>query len=97
VMECGTPSAKQSAVPPRSRTSNSSGIDADHRDAGVQEFIDARQPAPAESDDAGIGVNLAGEHGIRRAGLSIPDGRSRTQKYVAKEARSRAKSLRLLN
>jgi hypothetical protein len=80
VMECGASCAKQSTVPTCGRASNWSGVYADDGNARVQEFIDAREPAPTEPDDASIGVNLASERGIRRAGVSIPDGRCRTQK-----------------
>lgn len=72
--------AKQAAISSSGRTTDKACVDAHHCHAGFQEFIDARKPAPAETNDAGIGVYLAGENGIRRAGVSIPDGRSRAQK-----------------
>jgi hypothetical protein len=76
VMECGASGAKQAAIPPRGSTANRACINANHRYASAQELIDARKPAPAETDDTGVGVYLAGEHGIRNAGVRIPDGRS---------------------
>ena len=80
MMEGRASSAKQTTISTRGRTADRAGIDTNDRNAGFQELIDARETAPAESNDAGIGVYLASERRIRRAAVSIPDGRSRTQK-----------------
>jgi hypothetical protein len=58
--------------------------------------VDRREAAPAEPDHTHVGFDVPDQRRMRCA-LGEPDGWSGAQKYVAKEARSRTKSLRLLN
>ena len=60
-MEGRASSAKQPAVPSSGCTTDRPRIHASDRHAGFQELINARKPAPAETNDAGVGVYLAGE------------------------------------
>jgi hypothetical protein len=61
-----------------------------------QAGVDCREAAPAQPDDAHVGFNVADQRRTRST-LGEPDGWCGAQKYVAKEASSRTKSLRLLN
>ena len=91
---------QQTAVPPGRRATHESRVYANHRNAGALKLIDRGESAAPKTNDAGIGLHFSPQRrkrpGLVRCGnVSIPDGS--IQKYVANDARSLTKSLRLLN
>ena len=88
---------QQTAVPAGRRAAHATGVHADYGNAFATQSVDARQPATTKANYTNVGLRFAGENRMRRAMLSVPDRSVRRQKYVAKEASSLAKSLRLLN
>ena len=97
VIEERRPGAQQTTVPACCRAADAARVHTHNRDTSLQELVNAGESAAAESHYTGIGVDFAVELRIRRGVISVPDGLGDAQKYVAKEASSRAKSLRLLN
>ena len=89
--------SKQAAVPSRRRAANPTRVQTNDRETFTQQLVDARQTTAAETHHARVGAHFTGEYWIRLAAARVPDRRGEGQKYVAKEANSRAKSLRLLN
>jgi hypothetical protein len=57
VMEGGDPREEEAAVPPGRAPADRCRVDPDHRRAEPAELADARQPAPAKADDAGVGID----------------------------------------
>jgi hypothetical protein len=80
VVEERTARAQQPSVAACRRTSNCGSVEADDGQARAQELIDTREAATTKSNDARVGVCFADERGIRRTGVGVPNGRSRTQK-----------------
>jgi hypothetical protein len=80
VVEDRTARPQQPSVAACRRASNRGSVQANDGQAGAQELIDTREAATTKSDDARIGVCFADERGIRRTGVGVPNGRSRTQK-----------------